>query len=113
MDNQQKLNTEKWDDFLGNWLKADHVKVWPAKIPVVDVRGELDAKGKSHLIFSVELSKKIMEWEANKTNTDVLRKFVKIGPKDLIGKLIVFSKIKVRNPTTGQMVDSLLVDKVE
>ncbi len=113
MEEQNELNTKKWDDFLGNWLKADHIKIWPARIPVISVRAELDKSEKAHLVFQVELNKKKMEWEANKTNIDILKKSIITGPDDLIGKVIVFNKIKVRNPSTNAMVNSLLVDRVE
>ena len=113
MENQRELDTGKWDDFLGNWLKANHIKVWPARIPVIGVKADIDKDDKVHLVFDVELNQKKMKWEANKTNVDILREHIQTGPKDLIGKVLVFIKHKVRNPATNQMVDSLLVDKVE
>ena len=45
-----------------------------------------------------------------------MQKIIELGiktPKDLTGKNIFFDVVKVRNPSTGEQVDSLVINKVQ
>ena len=109
----QAPSTDSWDDFVDTYLKAEHIAHWPGKVFVAFVKSNLSPKDKIQLICDVQYDGKKYKWDCNKTN---MKKLIKLGikaPKDLQNKSIIFNKIRVQNPSTGQSVDSLEVEKIE
>ena len=109
----QAPSTDSWDDFVDTYLKAEHFKKFPDKVFVAFVHSSLSPKDKPQIICDVQFDGKKYKWDCNKTN---MKKLIKLGikaPKDLQNKSIIFNKIRVQNPSTGQSVDSLEVEKIE
>jgi hypothetical protein len=104
-DKQPDLDT--WDDFAGDYIKAEFVKEFPCYFVVTGVNGEVE-DGRNKLIAEVEYNKRKWKFDLNKTNQGFIRA-KKMMPKDIIGKFLFCDKTKVRNPSTGGMVDSLIV----
>ena len=104
---------ENWEDFVGSWFKAEYVKSWPAVAVVVAVDSNFDDKGRAVLVLDLEYNGKKFFFQPNVGNTATLRNTCPTGPDELVGKKLVFSKTKARNPQTKMMVDSLQIDKVE
>ena len=111
MGDSNQPSLEDWTDFAGEWIKAEFIKEFPAKLVCISIEGVLD-DGKSRLIAVVEYLDKTWKFDLNKTNQSVLRKN-KLMPKDIIGKVLHVDKIKVRNPSSGEQVDSILISDVE
>jgi hypothetical protein len=108
---EQKPSTENWDDFAGEYIKAEFIKEFPAKFIVVDIETNFDGD-KPKLIAVVEYNEREFKFDLNKTNQAVIRK-VCSSPKAIVGKILTIEKIKQRNPSTNALVDSLLIEKVE
>lgn len=106
---QPDLNS--WNDFAGDYLKAEYVEV-PNVMVVVGVEAEVE-DGRNKLIADIEYKGRNWKFDLNKTNQNFVRSRGCTSPKALIGKKMSVEKIKVRNPTTNAMVDSLIITKVE
>jgi len=104
---------ENWDDFRGRYFKPENAKEWPCTVLVNKVDSRINEDDRPQLVLEVVYMGKKFLFEPNITNTGIIRAAVPIGPKLLPGKKLVFDKIKARNPTTKQMVDSLQISKVE
>lgn len=105
---QPKLDS--WDDFAGDYIKAEYVKEYPAKLVVIGVNSKFE-EGRPKLICDVEYNGRTWKFDLNKTNQAEVKK-TDLMPLELIGKVFVVQKIKVRNPSTNSMVDSLIIEEV-
>lgn len=110
VEKQPRLDT--WDDFAGDFIKAEYIKTFPFSCAILGVTSEVE-DGRNKLIVEIEYSARKWKWDLNKTNQNFIRSSGIPSPKALIGKKITVDKIKVRNPTTGSMVDSLIITKIE
>lgn len=113
MTNETQPDLDKWDDFAGEWLKAEMIKIFPVSLVCIDVEAYFDENDKAHLILTFNFNGKKKRFEVNKTNQDVLKDLGISSPKTLDHKKVTFEKYKTRNPKTNQMVDALLINKVE
>jgi len=101
----KKPNLENWDDFAGEWLKPSLIKQWPVKLVVIDVDGEIK-EGKPKMWIVTEYPEgKQRKLNINNTNRKVIEA-KKLFPKQLIGKVLIFEKCRVRDPTKNETVDS-------
>jgi len=107
----EKPSVDNWDDFAGDYLKAEYIKSYPAVLVVINVETEFD-EDKAKLIAVVEYNEKEFKFQLNKTNQAVVKKIC-ASPKELIGKKLTVQRIKQRNPATNSLVDSILIDKIE
>ncbi len=108
----EKQENLDWNDFAGDWIKADNVKEFPVKFPVIGI-GKIVEKGKKdRLVAEVEYSDRTWKWDLNKTNRDILQERFN-SPSEIIGKVLVSGRVKVRNPSTNAMVWSLVIEDVE
>ena len=103
---------DSWDDFAGDFIKAEFVKEYPAKFPVISVSAQVE-DGRNKLIAVIEYNGRSWNFDINKTNQNMLRNSGVLTPKMVIGKVLIMNKIKVRNPSTNALVDSLIIDKIE
>lgn len=104
MEDNKKPNLDGWDDFAGQWLKADIIKQWPVSLAVIDVDGQI-AEGKAKMWIVTEYPAGMQRnLNINKTNQNFI-KAKNLFPRQLIGKVLVFNKCRVRDPK-GVMVDS-------
>ena len=108
----KQISLDKWDDFAGEFLKADLIKSFPVVLVPIAIETE-EREGKKHLYLKVEYNSRTWLVEVNKTNQNYLRANGVMSPNALIGKKLTFNKIQVRNPTTHTIVDSLAIVKIE
>ncbi len=113
MDKNNEPRLDQWTDFAGKFLKAEHISSFPVTLVCNKVEGYFDDKGDARLVMEFGYNSKKWKWECNKTNQKVIKDAGIKSPKDLYLKKFTFEKIKVRNPSNNQMVDSLSVVKVE
>lgn len=113
MTEQEKPSQENWNDYAGDFIKAEHIDVFPVTLVCNKVDGHFDEDGKAHLILELPYKNKKWSWECNKTNQKFIKDAKILKPRDLNMKKLTFEKIKVRNPATKMMVDSMVITKVE
>jgi hypothetical protein len=108
---ENKPSLDNWAGFAGEYLKCEVVTDWPFKCVVKDIGSEFrDGKPKFYIV--TEYKGRTFKLNMNKTNLSIIQNSSYL-PKQLIGKIFHFEKIKVRNPTTNQMVDSFVLMKIE
>ena len=107
----EKPSVDNWDDFAGDYLKAEYIKSYPAVLVCTGIETEFE-EDKAKLIAIVEYGEKEFKFQLNKTNQAIVKKTC-ASPKELIGKKLIVQKIKQRNPATNSLVDSILIDKIE
>ena len=109
----EKQENLDWNDFAGDFIKADNVKEFPVKFAVTGMEkipGEENKKDR--LICKIIYGDRDWKFDLNKTNRDFLQaKFS--NPGEDVGKILISSRIKVRNPSTNAMVWSLVIEDVE
>lgn len=101
---RQDLDVDSWDDFQGVYMKADDVKEWPLKVVPKQVEAYIYDK-KAKLDYVVEFNGKDRKIGINVTNRNVIKKH-NLTPKQALGKVFVFGKCRVKNPSSNEMVDS-------
>ena len=101
---------DSWDDFAGDYIKAEFIKEFPAKLVCIGAGGFVQ-DGKNRLVADVEYNKRTWSFDLNKTNQKVVRA-KGLTPRGMIGKVFVVDKVKVRNPSTNSMVDSLVITDI-
>ena len=109
---EQKPNLDDWSAFAGAFLKVDLIKEFPFKCVCKDIGSEFSQDGKPKFWIVTEYNNKTFKLGLNATNIRVVQQS-KYMPRELIGKIFHFDKIKVRNPATNAMVDSFLLTKIE
>ena len=101
----------EWNDFAGDFIKADNVKEFPVKFVVLGLAKET-RDGKNKLIANIEYTDRDWKFDLNKTNRDFL--MARFGsPNEVIGKVLVCNRVKVKNPSTNSMVWSLFIENIE
>lgn len=110
--NIEQLDQDSWDDFAGIYMKAQDVKEWPVVVVCKDVEA-YSQDGKPKLDLIVEYNNRDRKIGINATNRNVLKSNKITSPSAIIGKKLTFIKTKVNNPSTGQPVDSFILDEVE
>ena len=113
MDKNNEPRLDQWTDFAGKFLKAEHISSFPITLVCNKVESYFDKDDNARLVFEFGYNSKKWKWECNKTNMKLIKDAGIKCPKDLYLKKFTFEKIKVRNPSTNAMVDSLSVVKVE
>ena len=107
---ENQTSVESWDGLLKNYLKAENLKESNEKFACVGVavdgeKMDLNLErndGKEKFIFGL-----------NRTNMSWLKSNGISAPKEVIGKILTLEKVKARNPTTKQEVDSLRITSME
>jgi hypothetical protein len=112
MTEDKQPNLEKWDDFAGEYLKADLIAEFPVKLVPLTINATYD-DGRPRLIIEVEYNEKTWKIELNKTNQNFIRSKGIKSPMEIVGKVLSFDKIKVRNPSTNTQVDSLAIIDID
>lgn len=111
--NETQPNIDNWEDFLGKWLKADHVKTWPAVIVVMNIKAEFDDQDEANIILDIVYNKKKLKFQLNKTNIGIIKEEGLPSPRALIGKKITLKKVMNFNPQIRKKVPSLEIEKIE
>jgi len=112
--NEQKPIGE-WGTYIsGSFLKADNVEGMEEKFLVQRVEEVIDDRDQKTKVLRLHLKitdEKYM-FDLNKTNATFLKNNGIAHPKEVVGKMLSFVKVKVRNPKTNTEVDSLRICKI-
>lgn len=103
---------DSFDAFTGDYLKAEDVKSKEDPYVCVSVDSEM-LNDKIKLKITVERNEVAKDFVFNKTNINIIRDLGIEKPKDMIGKIFYFDKLKVTNPQTKQPTSSLVIDRIE
>lgn len=103
---------DDWSEFAGAFLKVDLIKEFPFKCVCKDIGTEFGEDGKAKFWIVTEYKEKTFKLGLNATNIKTVQQS-KFMPRELIGKVFTFDKIKVRNPSTNAMVDSFFLTNIE
>jgi hypothetical protein len=103
-------SVDSWNDFAGDYIKAEFIQDFPAKLVCVGVSTRFESN-KPKLIASVEYNNRSWSFDLNKTNQNFI-KALGLMPKDIVGASLTVNKIKVLNPTTKAQVDSLVIESL-
>lgn len=109
---EDDTSLSSWDNFTGNYLKPEDVRSNEDAYVVINVTSE-EFDNKSKVILSLERKEIKKDFVLNATNVKAVRDLDVENPKALVGQKIYFIKIKVTNPSTKKLVDSLVIDKAE
>lgn len=106
---------DSWDNIVKNYLKAENLKSSKGffvaeNIEVIPSVSE-DGKEQNKIEIETFIGKESYVFVPNYTNTKLIKSQIK-APKDVIGKKLYYEKIKVRNPNTNTMVDSISIVSV-
>ena len=109
----EEQNSLDWNDFAGDFIKADNVKEFPVKLVCLGIEKIVDKQTKKNkLIVEIEYADRSWKFDLNKTNRDFLQERF-ASPSEVIGKVLICGRVQVRNPSTNSMVWSLFIDSVE
>ena len=102
---------ENWDAFGSKYLKAENVTSNTDKyvITAVDFKEE---EGKTTLILTVEREEIAKLFGCNVTNEQCVKAVCPVSPKQVIGKVVTFNKVKTNRPGSNVMVDGLRIQFV-
>ena len=100
-----------WDAFTGASLKAEDVKSVKDEYVIVNLSHD-EQDGRHKLILTLERNDIQKLFYLNATNTKIVKDAVD-SPKELHGKKVTFVKIKVNNPQTNKIQDSLVIDTIK
>ena len=105
-------NTDSWKAFGSKYLKSENVTSKVDEYAITKVDSE-DEDGKEILILTVERNGISKLFGCNATNEQAVRAICPESPKQVIGKVITFNKVKTTNPKTHKEVDGLRIQFVE
>lgn len=108
---QQQPDLSTWDDFRGDWIKAEFITKWPAFFVCTGINADLE-DGRKKLVALIEYNERSWKFDLNRTNQNFLMSKLE-NPKALIGLKIQVNKIKARNPAKNSMVDSIIIEEIE
>jgi len=108
----QQPRLDSWDDFAGDWIKAEFIPKVPATLMCISVTG-LIMDDKTRLVALVEYNERQWKFDLNKTNQAFLRANGISAPSQIVGKQLIVEKTKVRNPSTNAQVDSLVITSIK
>ncbi len=111
--NGTQPNIDSWEDFLGKWFKAEHVKTWPAVIVVTNIKGEFTEDDDTILVLDIQYNQKKLKFQLNKTNIGIIREAKLSSPRAIIGKKITLKQVMNYNPQIKKKVPSLEIEKIE
>lgn len=109
------VNLDSWVEFNDSeFLEAKRVKGPEHEFVIVEVNAEVQ-DGRPRIVLLLESDEGTLKrkFGLNKTNGKFLESQGITTPKELIDKVITFEKVRVNNPSTKQMVDSLQIASIK
>ena len=104
-------NLNDWDGFLGsNFLSVDDVNDENHEFVIIGV--ELDTEN-NRPICILESNGCERKFSLNVTNANFVKNAEINSPKEMIGKVITFKKVLVRNPKTRKEVEGLRIKTIK
>lgn len=108
---QKPINLDAWDDFTGDYIKTDIVKSFPVTFVPVNLEA-LKVEDKIRLEITFQYNNRDWKLSLNKTNQNFIRSRG-LTPKKIIGKKLIFDKVKVRDPSKNIQVDSFVITDIQ
>ena len=99
-------DTDNWDAFGSKYIKADNVANNTDEYAITDVTSQ-DEADKKTLILTIQRNGIEKLFGCNATNEQAVKAVCPDSPKQVIGKVITFNKVKTMNPNTKKEVDGL------
>ena len=99
-------DTDNWDAFGSKYIKADNVANNTDEYAITDVTSQ-DEADKKTLILTIQRNGIEKLFGCNATNEQAVKAVCPDSPKQAIGKVITFNKVKTMNPNTKKEVDGL------
>lgn len=103
---------ESWDNIVGNFLKPEHLEGAKGSFLVEDVKVVEKVDGKVTLTLMTRLKNVLYEFMLNWTNLTTVKDKTN-APLDIRGKTVKWEKVRVQNPKTKAMMDSISIVDVE
>lgn len=108
--------TDSWEGIVTNYLKAENLEGKSGSFVCEDIKVKVitDEDGNKQPKLEIETLIDDVKYiyVPNWTNVKFIKKQIS-APKDLIGKKLSYEKARVRNPQSNEMVDSIVIVKVE
>ena len=109
MTNQEQPSLDSWDDFTGNWLKAEHFVKFPDETFVSNVKSDVTDDGKGIVILDLQYNGRKWKKQLNMTDIAKLKELGIKSPKVLVNHAVIWEKVRVYNPNTKKHVDSITI----
>ena len=113
MTNNEQTSLDSWDDFTGNWIKAEHFKKFPDDTFVAYVKPDVDKDGNGILVLDLQYAGRKWKKQLNKTDIRTLKGLGIKNPRELANKSITWEKVKVYDPSKKKHVDSISVSGIK
>lgn len=104
-------NIDSWDAFGSKYLKSEDVASDKDKYVIVAVDSKAE-EGKNTVIFTLERNGFEKLFGCNATNEQAVKVNCPKSPRQAIGKVVTFNKVRTTNPRTQQEVDGLRIQFV-
>lgn len=112
----ENASIDSWDGIVKNYLKAENLKDKTGSFVCEDVKVVQTTNDNGDTRFKLEIDTTVNDesfvFLPNYTNTKIIQKLI-ATPRELVGKRLHFEKVKVRNPQTNTMVDSISITRIE
>lgn len=99
---------DSWEDFESKYLSASDVRSKKDTYAIVGMESR-DFKDRKQLFLILEKNEIKKLFGLNQTNYQVVKEQCPKSPKQLIGLVVSFDKVKTTNPRTNQEVDGLRI----
>ncbi len=99
---------DTWAGFGSEYLKAIEVTSKDDEYAIVGYESR-EENGKTTLVLNLERGDLKKVFGCNQTNLQAVQVECPNKPSEVIGRVIMFDKVKTQNPTTHQMVDGLRI----
>ena len=100
--------TNSWKAFGSKYLKAENVENNTDEYVITKVISE-NEDDKETIILTVERNEISKLFGCNVTNEQAVKAVCKDCPDQVVGKIVTFNKVQVKNPATQLMVDGLRI----
>jgi hypothetical protein len=100
--------TDNWKAFGSKYLKAEDVTNNTDKYAIISVTSQ-NENDRETIILTLERNGIQKLFGCNATNEQAVKMACPDSPKQSIGKVVTFNKVKVTNPNTKQIVDGLRI----
>ena len=113
MGNKEQPSLDSWDEFTGNWLKAEHIKSFPAETFVTYVNSSTNDKEEGILILDLQYAGKKWKKQLNKTDVKAIKEAGIQNPKAIAEKILIWDKVRVYNPQLKKHQDSIAISGIK
>lgn len=101
-------NIDTWEAFGSKYLKAEDVKSNKDEYAIIAVTSKLE-NGRNTLILTTQRNAFQKLFGCNATNEMAVKAACPNTPKEAVGRVVIFNKVRTTNPQTKQEVDGLRI----